>query len=114
MQDVAHPTTRNTEHRADLGLAHAAGVEFSDALIAFALVGGLFLAWRGSVETCYNRGNCVRDGVSTNVPYLAVETLWARWRVVCFPHECCLQMNPSCLVETGYLFSLCRAPLAGF
>lgn len=42
------------------------------------MVGRPFLVWRRVVETCYNRDNCVRDGVSTNVPYLAVETLWAR------------------------------------
>jgi hypothetical protein len=70
--------TRNTERRADLGLGLAAGVQFSDALIAFSVVGRLFLVWRRGVETCYNRGNYVRNGVFKDVPYLVFETLWAR------------------------------------
>jgi hypothetical protein len=78
MKDVAHPTTRNAEHRTDLGLAHAAGVQFSNVLITVSEVGGLLLFNGRSVETCYNCRNCVRDGVSTNVPYLGVETLWVR------------------------------------
>lgn len=78
MKDVAHPTTRNTKHRADVSLAHAAGIKFSDALVALSVVGGLLLFDGRSVETCYNCRNCARDTGLTYVPYLGVETLWAR------------------------------------